>query len=94
MSLRSLSRSAAAFALMLGPVVCVAQAADAVQPPPGYSGHGGMTAYSIKPDIYAYHYDHGFDGDDAMGWDPGLQFVWSRAAAAKACGVDAVPEKA
>ncbi|MBN6150408.1 hypothetical protein JR065_08650 [Xanthomonas sp. AmX2] len=67
--------------------------AEALAPlPAGYSGHGGMTVYSIKPEVYAYHYDHGFSGDDAMGWDPHLQFVWSRVAAAKACGADAVPE--
>jgi hypothetical protein len=69
--------------------------ADTLAPlPEGYSGHGGMSAYRITPEIYAYHYDHGFSGGDAMGWDPQLQFVWSRVAAAKACGVDAVPESA
>jgi hypothetical protein len=69
--------------------------ADTLAPlPEGYSGHGGMSAYRITPEIYAYHYDHGFSGGDAMGWDPQLQFVWSRVAAAKACGVGAVPESA
>ncbi|MFO3705582.1 hypothetical protein ACI6Q5_11460 [Xanthomonas codiaei] len=53
--------------------------------PPGYAGQGGMTLQEIDPAIYAYHYDHGFVGEDAMGWDPALQFAWSRIAAAKVC---------
>lgn len=54
---------------------------------PPYRGVGGMTAYDIKPEVYAYHYEHGFTGVDAMGWDPNLQFAWSRLGAAKTCGV-------
>lgn len=54
---------------------------------PAYRGSGGMTAYDIKPEVYAYHYEHGFTGVDAMGWDPKLQFAWSRLGAAKTCGV-------
>ncbi|WP_031424966.1 hypothetical protein [Xanthomonas euvesicatoria] len=53
--------------------------------PLGYAGQGGMTLQEIDPAIYAYHYDHGFVGEDAMGWDPTLQFAWSRIAAAKVC---------
>ncbi|WP_167455847.1 hypothetical protein [Xanthomonas dyei] len=53
--------------------------------PPGYAGEGGMTLQEIDPAIYAYHYDHGFVGEDAMGWDPALQFAWSRIAAAEVC---------
>ncbi|QJD68926.1 hypothetical protein HG421_15250 [Xanthomonas campestris pv. badrii] len=53
--------------------------------PPGYAGQGGMTLQEIDPAIYAYHYDHGFVGEDAMGWDPALQFTWSRIAAAEVC---------
>ena len=53
----------------------------------GYSGHGGMTAYDIAPNVYEYHYDHGFTGEDAMGWKPELQFIWSRFGAAEACGL-------
>jgi hypothetical protein len=53
----------------------------------GYSGNGGMAAYDIKPNVYEYHYDHGFTGSDAMGWNPNLQFAWSRIAAAIVCGV-------
>ncbi|MCC4604090.1 hypothetical protein [Xanthomonas campestris] len=53
--------------------------------PPGYAGQGGMTLQEIDPAIYAYHYDHGFVSEDAMGWDPALQFAWSRIAAAKVC---------
>ncbi|MCC8619380.1 hypothetical protein [Xanthomonas vesicatoria] len=53
--------------------------------PPGYAGQGGMTLQEIDPAIYAYHYDHGFVGEDAMGWDPALQFAWSRIAAAEVC---------
>lgn len=53
----------------------------------GYKGSGGMSARAIKPNVYEYHYDKGFTGADAMGWDPNLQFAWSRIAAASACGV-------
>ncbi|MCL1551976.1 hypothetical protein [Xanthomonas nasturtii] len=53
--------------------------------PLGYAGQGGMTLQEIDPAIYAYHYDHGFVGEDALGWDPALQFAWSRIAAAKVC---------
>ncbi len=54
-----------------------------------YSGHGGMAAYKIPSNVYEYHYDKGFTGPDAMGWDPNLQFAWSRLAAAKSCGIPA-----
>ncbi len=54
-----------------------------------YSGSGGMTAYDIKPEVYLYHYDNGFTGPDAMGWDPNLQYAWSRTGAAGVCGVPA-----
>ncbi len=46
-----------------------------------------MTAYDIKPDVYLHHYDKGFTGVDAIGWDPNLQFAWSRTGAAKTCGI-------
>ncbi|MBB4132456.1 hypothetical protein [Xanthomonas sp. 3075] len=62
--------------------------------PPGYAGEGGMTLQEIDPAIYAYHYDHGFVGEDAMGWDPALQFAWSRIAAAKVCGHQPVEQEA
>jgi hypothetical protein len=52
-----------------------------------YSGKGGMLAYDIKKDVYVYHFLHGFTGEDAAGWDPNLQYVWSRVAAAKVCGI-------
>lgn len=55
--------------------------------PPVYRGSGGMTAYDIRPEVYAYHYEHGFTGVDAMGWDPRLQHAWSRLGAARTCGV-------
>lgn len=58
-----------------------------------YSGSGGMAAYQIKPEVYAYHYDHGFTGPDAMGWDPNLQYAWSRTGAAKLCKVKADEDK-
>ncbi|MCC4620820.1 hypothetical protein LL965_12255 [Xanthomonas cassavae CFBP 4642] len=57
--------------------------------PPGYAGQGGMTLQEIDPVTYAYHYDHGFVGEDAMGWDPALQFTWSRIAAAEVCAQQA-----
>lgn len=52
-----------------------------------YAGRGGITAYQIAPHVYAHHYDKGFTGPDAMGWDPNLQLAWSRLAAARTCGV-------
>jgi hypothetical protein len=70
--------------LLLGSTACLLAACASSG---GYSGHGGMTAYKIEPDVYLYHYQHGFTGPDAMGWDPGLQSVWSRLGAAKTCGV-------
>lgn len=58
-----------------------------------YKGKGGMSAHSIKPNVYEYHYDNGFTGGDAAGWDPNLQYAWSRMAAAKICNVAASREK-
>lgn len=58
-----------------------------------YKGSGGMAAYAIKPNVYEYHYDKGFTGPDAAGWDPNLQFAWSRIAAASACSVPVAPDK-
>lgn len=52
-----------------------------------YSGQGGMTEWRIKPDIYLYHYDSGFNGEDALGYPPQLQRVWSRLGAAETCGI-------
>ncbi|MDO4894910.1 hypothetical protein [Moraxella sp.] len=52
-----------------------------------YSGKGGMTAYHIDDNAYKYHYDNGFTGVDAMGWDSNLQYAWSRTAGAKTCGM-------
>lgn len=52
-----------------------------------YSGSGGMTRQDIRPDVYDYHYAQGFSGADAMGWDPNLQFTWSRVGAALSCGI-------
>jgi|SRR5690606_18784890 len=62
----------------------VAMAADSAN----YEGKGGMSDYDIKSDVYEYHYDKGFTGEDAAGWDPNLQYAWSRIAAAKACNVE------
>src|SRR3970282_461622 len=58
-----------------------------------YKVSGGMSAHKIKSNVYEYHYDKGFVGPDAMGWDPNLQFAWSRIAAAKACGMEIQEEK-
>lgn len=52
-----------------------------------YSGKGGMSEYKVKPDAYEYHYENGFIGADAMGWDPNLQYAWSRAGAALTCQI-------
>ncbi|MCW8889839.1 MAG: hypothetical protein OQL20_04185 [Sedimenticola sp.] len=46
-----------------------------------------MTARSIKPDVYEYHYKNGFTGVDAMGWGPNLQYAWSRIGAGITCGI-------
>lgn len=54
---------------------------------PDYAGSGGMTAYNITPSAYLYHYQFGFSGEDALGWDPTLQTVWSRIGAAVTCKV-------
>lgn len=51
----------------------------------GYNGSGGMLEYKIQNNVYEYHYDNGFTGDDAAGWDPNLQYAWSRIAAANIC---------
>lgn len=58
-----------------------------------YSGEGGMTERDIKPEAYIYHYEHGFTGVDAMGWDPNLQVAWSRTGAAKTCDISIDKEK-
>lgn len=52
-----------------------------------YSGKGGMAAYEVTPEVYEYHYMHGFTGVDAMGWDSNLQYAWSRAGAALTCNI-------
>lgn len=44
----------------------------------GCNGSGGMLEYKIQNNVYEYHYDNGFTGDDAAGWDPNLQYAWSR----------------
>ncbi|MES2889449.1 MAG: hypothetical protein V4739_15755, partial [Pseudomonadota bacterium] len=67
---------------------CVATA------PTAYAGKGGMTARKITPQAYLHHYENGFTGPDAMGWDPNLQFAWSRLAAAKTCSVPYAQEQA
>ncbi len=46
-----------------------------------------MTAHSIKPEAYEYHYENSFTGVDAMGWDPNLQYAWSRAGTAMSCDI-------
>ena len=61
--------------------------------PVPYAGKGGMTAFKISPQVYAWHYDNGFTGPDAMGWDPNLQLAWSRLAAARTCGVPFAQDK-
>jgi hypothetical protein len=84
-----LSKSAfVLLAMTAGLVGCNATA------PAQYSGKGGMSAYKISPDVYINHYENGFTGSDAMGWDPNLQLAWSRFAAAKTCSVPYSPERA
>ncbi|MEA9884215.1 hypothetical protein VDG05_07640 [Xanthomonas campestris pv. raphani] len=79
--------------VLIAALLCaLAGTAVAQDIPPGYAGQGGMTLQDIDPAIYAYHYDHGFTGEDAMGWDPALQFAWSRLAAAKVCAQQPVTD--
>ncbi|WP_115572429.1 hypothetical protein [Xanthomonas campestris] len=79
--------------VLIAALLCaLAGTAVAQDIPPGYAGQGGMTLQEIDPGIYAYHYDHGFTGEDAMGWDPALQFAWSRLAAAKVCAQQPVTD--
>jgi len=79
-------------ALALLTIPCTALAQDVSYG--RYKGSGGMSAYRIKSNVYEYHYDKGFTGPDAMGWDPSLQYAWSRIAAAGACGVEIDKDKA
>lgn len=79
-----IQRTASLAALLLASSVTLVAACAASS---AYSGSGGMTAYKIEPAVYLYHYQHGFTGPDSMGWDPSLQWVWSRLGAAKTCGV-------
>ena len=53
-----------------------------------YSGVGGMTKHKIKSKVYKYHYDNGFTGIDALGWDSNLQYAWSRTGAALTCNIE------
>jgi len=53
-----------------------------------YSGSGGMTRWNIAPEVYRYHYEHGFSGPDALGYDEQLQTVWSRLGGAITCHID------
>ncbi len=84
---RSLATAAAPVLLATLLTACAASA------PKPYSGSGGMAAYSITPEVYLHHYQHGFTGRDAMGWDANLQLAWSRIGAAKTCGVSYAADK-
>ncbi|GGK75917.1 hypothetical protein [Amphritea balenae] len=54
---------------------------------PQYAGSGGMSEWNIDPVAYLYHYDNGFTGSDALGYNEQLQTVWSRLGAAQTCKV-------
>lgn len=54
---------------------------------PIYGGTGGMTKWNILPEDYLFHYETGFTGIDALGYDEQLQKNWSRLGAAKTCGI-------
>lgn len=84
---RATALALAAAALAAGCLGSAPTASPVPGAPPGYSGRGGMTAHRIAPAVYVFHYEHGFTGPDAMGWDPDLQFAWSRIGAAKTCGL-------
>lgn len=53
-----------------------------------YSGSGGMTRWNIDPAAYLYHYENGFRGSDALGYDEQLHMVWSRLGGAITCNID------
>lgn len=55
---------------------------------PEYSGKGGMTEFEVKSEAYEYHYKHGYTGEDALEWDPDLQYAWSRVGAALTCNIE------
>ncbi|MDO6564332.1 hypothetical protein Q4488_13130 [Amphritea sp. 1_MG-2023] len=55
---------------------------------PEYAGSGGMTQWDIQPQAYLYHYEHGFNGVDSLGYAAALQTVWSRLGAAITCGIE------
>lgn len=46
-----------------------------------------MTHRAIQADAYLYHYEHGFSGIDALGYNEQLQTVWSRLGAANTCQI-------
>lgn len=46
-----------------------------------------MTQWNIKPEVYLYHYEHGFTGVDSLGYNEQLQTVWSRLGAAATCRI-------
>ncbi|WP_428034102.1 hypothetical protein [Amphritea sp.] len=52
-----------------------------------YSGSGGMRQWNIDPTAYLYHYENGFTGTDALGFDEQLQTVWSRLGGASTCNI-------
>jgi len=47
----------------------------------------GMEARDIDSNVYLKNYDEGFKNHKTSGWDPNLQFVWSRLGAAKELGI-------
>lgn len=55
---------------------------------PVYTGIGGMTKWNITPSDYLFHYNNGFTGIDALGYNEHLQTVWSRLGGAQTCGID------
>lgn len=55
---------------------------------PAYNGIGGMTKWNTTPSDYLFHYETGFTGVDALGYDEYLQTAWSRLGAAQTCGVN------
>ncbi|WP_019622004.1 hypothetical protein [Amphritea japonica] len=54
---------------------------------PIYGGTGGMTEWNILPNVYLFHYENGFTGVDALGYDAKLQSIWSRLGAAQSCDI-------
>lgn len=59
--------------------------------PPIAGAHEAQSPENGNPtpgEAYPAYYDEHFTGTEADGWDPALQYAWSRLGAARTCGID------